>query len=152
MSGIKYYRLGENEELPDEFCAVRDVNGEPSEYTFYERMNKFDRYMWSVFKQDSWVVSSEYRDLMDKYIKLQDLTYERAHEYAIQHMTEDELRVTATNVMNENARLRELIAELHSLATSELVYVGYDHDGEYEYRIGAAEKAMRELGVEVSDA
>lgn len=35
MSGIKYYQLKEDEELPDEFCAVKDVNGEPSEYTFY---------------------------------------------------------------------------------------------------------------------
>ena len=32
---IKYYHLAKNEEPPDEFCAVRDVGGEPSEYTFY---------------------------------------------------------------------------------------------------------------------
>lgn len=32
---IKYYHLAKDEELPDEFCAVRDVGGEPSEYTFY---------------------------------------------------------------------------------------------------------------------
>lgn len=32
---IKYYQLAKDEELPDEFCAVRDVGGEPSEYTFY---------------------------------------------------------------------------------------------------------------------
>ena len=35
MSGIKYYRLAENEEAPDEFCAIRDRDGEPSEYIFY---------------------------------------------------------------------------------------------------------------------
>ena len=35
MGGIKYYQLTKGEELPDEFCAVRDVDGEPSEYTFY---------------------------------------------------------------------------------------------------------------------
>lgn len=35
MSGIKYYGLAKDEELPDEFCAVRDIDGEPSEYTFY---------------------------------------------------------------------------------------------------------------------
>ena len=35
MGGIKYYQLAKGEELPDEFCAVRDINGEPSEYTFY---------------------------------------------------------------------------------------------------------------------
>lgn len=32
---IKYYHLAKDEELPDEFCAVRDVGGEPSDYTFY---------------------------------------------------------------------------------------------------------------------
>lgn len=32
---IKYYQLAKDEELPDEFCAVKDVGGEPSEYTFY---------------------------------------------------------------------------------------------------------------------
>ena len=35
MGGIKYYQLAKGEELPDEFCAVMDINGEPSEYTFY---------------------------------------------------------------------------------------------------------------------
>ena len=32
---IKYYHLAQNEEPPDEFCAIRDVSGEPSEYVFY---------------------------------------------------------------------------------------------------------------------
>lgn len=32
---IKYYQLAKDEALPDEFCAVSDVGGEPSEYTFY---------------------------------------------------------------------------------------------------------------------
>lgn len=32
---IKYYHLAKDEEPPDEFCAVRDIGGEPSEYTFY---------------------------------------------------------------------------------------------------------------------
>ena len=32
---IKYYQLAKDEELPEEFCAVRDIGGEPSEYTFY---------------------------------------------------------------------------------------------------------------------
>ena len=35
MSGIKYYRLANGEEMPDEFSVVRDVDGEPSEYMFY---------------------------------------------------------------------------------------------------------------------
>lgn len=32
---IKYYHLAKDEEPPEEFCAVRDVGGEPSEYVFY---------------------------------------------------------------------------------------------------------------------
>lgn len=32
---VKYYRLAKDEEPPEEFCAVRDVGGEPSEYVFY---------------------------------------------------------------------------------------------------------------------
>ena len=35
MGGIKYYQLSKGEEMPDEFCAVRDIGGEPSEYVFY---------------------------------------------------------------------------------------------------------------------
>ena len=33
--GIKHYQLTKGEEMPDEFCVVRDVDGEPSEYMFY---------------------------------------------------------------------------------------------------------------------
>ena len=35
MSGIKYYQLAKGEEIPDEFCAVRNTNGEPAEYNFF---------------------------------------------------------------------------------------------------------------------
>ena len=51
---IKYYRLAEGEKLPDEFCAVRDVGGEPSEYTFYvpessnDALRELVRDMWDV--------------------------------------------------------------------------------------------------------
>ena len=32
---IKYYHLAKDETPPEEFCAIKDVGGEPSEYTFY---------------------------------------------------------------------------------------------------------------------
>lgn len=32
---IKYYHLAKDEEPPEEFCAIRDIGGEPSEYMFY---------------------------------------------------------------------------------------------------------------------
>ena len=40
--------------------------------------------------------------------RLRDLMYDHAHDHAIQHMTEDELRITAANALDENAKLREL--------------------------------------------
>lgn len=49
----------------------------------------------------------------------------------------------------ENEKLRELVTELHSLATDEVVYVGYDRDDLWDKRMDAAEDVMRELGVEV---
>lgn len=71
--------------------------------------------------------------------KLRDLMYERAHVYAIQNMTEDELRITATNVMEDNAKLRELLSSywkaVHCPATPN---VPRDYLSE-----------MRELGVEL---
>ena len=81
MSGIKYYRLKEDEELPDEFCAVKDVNGEPNEYTFYRPET-------------------------------------------------------------ENAKLRELVAELWALAD------GYTPD---DSELDTARDIMRELGIEVEE-
>lgn len=54
--GIKYYQLAKDEELPDEFCAVRDVGGEPSEYTFYvpeaenEKLRKAVDYLYGFAK------------------------------------------------------------------------------------------------------
>ena len=32
---IKYYHLAKDETPPEEFCAIRDVGGEPGEYMFY---------------------------------------------------------------------------------------------------------------------
>ena len=32
---IKYYHLAKDEELPEEFCAIRDEGGEPNGYVFY---------------------------------------------------------------------------------------------------------------------
>ena len=45
--------------------------------------------------------------------------------------------------------LEELVAELHSLATDERVYVRYTGDVEWDRRLDAAENRMRDLGIEV---
>ena len=52
MSGIKYYQLAKDETPPEEFCAVRDIGGEPSEYMFYvpesevAKLRELIRAMW----------------------------------------------------------------------------------------------------------
>ena len=73
MGGIKYYQLAKNEELPDEFCAVRDIGGEPSEYTWYERMSDSERELWVPFTQSDWFAGSEYRKLQVNNAKLREL-------------------------------------------------------------------------------
>lgn len=35
MSGIKYYILSDEEDCPDEFCAIRNDGGEPADYYWY---------------------------------------------------------------------------------------------------------------------
>lgn len=34
-AGVKYYTLESDEEMPEEFCAVRTEGGEPDTYAFY---------------------------------------------------------------------------------------------------------------------
>lgn len=79
MSGIKYYRLMAGDELPDEFCVVRDVNGEPEEYTWYEPVDSFDRELWDIFKKSDWVAASEYRKLKTENTKLRELVVRMFH-------------------------------------------------------------------------
>lgn len=40
---IKYYSLAKDEEPPEEFCAIRDMGGEPSEYAFYVPESEVDK-------------------------------------------------------------------------------------------------------------
>lgn len=82
------------------------------------------------------------RELRAEKAKLRELMYERAHVYAIQNMTEDELRITATNVMEDNAKLRELVAEMFN-ACPMCVNCAHNH-----LTVGWYDR-MRELGVEV---
>lgn len=58
---------------------------------------------------DYTIPKEEYRALVAENARLRDLMYGRAHDYAIQHMTEDELRITAANALGENQQLRELL-------------------------------------------
>ena len=59
--------------------------------------------------------TADLQDALAENAKLRELMYERAHKHAIHHMTEDELRITAANVMAENAKLREQTERLVTL-------------------------------------
>lgn len=60
----------------------------------------------------------------ERYAHLRDLMYSHAREHAIQHMTEDELRITLANELDENHKLRELVRDYDK--TLELSIVGYN--------------------------
>lgn len=89
-------------------------------------------------------------ELATENARLRELIYDRAHVHAIQHMTEDELRVTATNVMEENRKLRELVRDLYAewrFAHARMRYIVLQH----EERMRGIEQRMSELGLEVSE-
>lgn len=85
--------------------------------------------------------------------RLRELIYDRAHDHAIQHMTEDELRITLANALDENAKLRELCADmwphvryrLSMCASCELPCDASDECLLYE----PMRRRMRDLGIEV---
>lgn len=62
---------------------------------------------------DYTIPKEEYRALVAENASLHDLMYSRAHDHAIQNMTEDELRITAANALEENRKLRELATGLY---------------------------------------
>ena len=81
--------------------------------------------------------------------KLRELMYERAHVYAIQNMTEDELRITATNVMEDNAKLRELVMDMYDFFC---VVPDEPHvfKEELDFSVDVWRR-MRELGIEANE-
>lgn len=97
---------------------------------------------------DYTIPKDEYRALLDENARLRDLMYDRAHVYAIQHMTEDELRIAATNVMEENRKLRELCADMFR----DFANCDYElkRHGRTFMAVTRYLDRIRELGVEVS--
>ena len=93
------------------------------------------------------VASVDYRQLADENAKLRDLMYDRAHDHAIQHMTEDELRITAANALEENAKLMELVVEVFECARrgAACETCKVNNDGY------ACVYIMRELGLEAGE-
>lgn len=46
--------------------------------------------------------------------ELRELMYSRAHRFALQNMTEDELRIVATNLLEQINKYRELVSVMSS--------------------------------------
>lgn len=56
--------------------------------------------------------------------ELRELMYSRAHRFALQNMTEDELRIVATNLLEQINKYRELV----SVMSSEYAEMGRCHE------------------------
>lgn len=62
---IKYYHLAKDEELPEEFCAIRDEGGEPNSYVFYvpesevAKLRELVQKMMRFFEDGDWCVKYE---------------------------------------------------------------------------------------------
>lgn len=52
---IKYYHLVKDEEPPEEFCAIRDMGGEPREYVFYVPETENDKLRKLCVKALEWL-------------------------------------------------------------------------------------------------
>ena len=52
--------------------------------------------------------------LKEENSKLRELMYSRAHRFALQNMTEDELRIVATNLLEQLNKYRELVSVMSS--------------------------------------
>lgn len=124
-------------------------------YRFMKRQNAIG-WDWYLESDDcsSWVsqlVKEVIESLETENAKLRNLMYERAHVYAIQHMTEAELRIVATNVMEDNTKLRELAWMLANCAAGHgcdycPINGGHGYVGEIDMCESVHDR-MRELGV-----
>ena len=56
----------------------------------------------------------------------------------------------ASNLEAENAKLRELVKDIHTLATDYGVYVQYPYCDAWDEKLAVVEKQMRELGIEAN--
>lgn len=65
MGSIKYYHLANDETPPEEFCAVRDIGGEPSEYMFYVPESEVAKLRELV--RDMWHGAMQRMDFAERY-------------------------------------------------------------------------------------
>lgn len=122
---IKYYHLAKDETPPEEFCAIRDVGGEPSEYMFYVPEAE----------------NAKLREDNDRLIQaIEDL-----HDVSL----EDKL----VQLENENDRLRELVRDYFNAPCLECNPWAEGWEGCKHCESGNCTLATRtlELGIEVDE-
>lgn len=130
MGGIKYYQLAKDEELPDEFCAVRDVGGEPSEYTFYvpeaenAKLREQTELLVTLLRNDCDIEAS----------------WDGLRKFWYIGLTESGclMRDRACKAEAKNAKLRELVRDLYDFAQD----AEYATDTEWQHY----KRRMREMG------
>lgn len=96
--------------------------------------------------------TADLQDALAENAKLRELMYERAHKHAIHHMTEDELRITAANVMAENAKLTKLARWMYQVMDESCaVHYPYEPAPVSMQALMRAEKELQALGIEVDE-
>ena len=132
---IKYYRLAKDEEPPEEFCAVKDVGGEPSEYVFYVQESE----------------NAKLREQMERLVTLLrvdcdiDASWDGLRRFWSIELTESGclMRDRACKAEAENDKLRELVRHLRECTRHNVCAVC-----EYADDVCDFDYDMRELGVD----
>lgn len=75
-------------------------------------------------KEDLDALTDGIEKLKEENSRLRDLMYSRANKFALQHMTEDELRIVATNLLEQINKYRELV----NVMSSEFAEMGRCHE------------------------
>lgn len=77
------------------------------------------------------------------------LDYEVGNDDHIFYDTYSELHDMVSKLGYENAKLRKLAMDMHTLATDPGVYVRYPYCDAWDEKLAVVEEQMRELGVDV---
>lgn len=70
-------------------------------------------------------------------------------KFSCDHIPEGDSCGLVVTLVEQNAELRKLVADMHALATDHDVYVRYSYSHAWDEKLAVVEKQMRELGVDV---
>lgn len=151
---IKYYHLAKDEELPEEFCAIRDEGGEPNGYVFYVPESEVAK-----LREQTERLVTLLRNDCDI-----DASWDGLRRFWSIGLTENGclMRDRACKAEAENAKLRELVDGLrycaneshgHGRCSVRFVdgYVTYCPLYDVDSDTARCEALLRELGIEVDE-